>query len=753
MTRVFGSLACLCLCCWSASALAQQYAPVDAQSWHPDLLRHDASPVDLSFLNHKPAGLHGKLRAVADRLEFADGTPARFWGGNLAAYALFVTDAQIDVQAQRIAKLGFNLMRIHHHDSMGWVDPTVIDKSRADSRHLDLAAMDRIDYWIKALKENGVYVWLDLHVGRKFKSGDVDSEYGTIPGFAEIERADAEIKGFCYFNDPVRELMKEFNQKYLEHVNAYTQVAYKDEPAVMGLLITNENDLTHHFGNLMLADKNNPVHNAIFQARVNAFADDTGLSANQVGRTWEPGPSKIFLNDQEYQFNANLLQHLAGLGVTVPIATTNTWGNNPVFSLPALTQGGLIDAHAYGQPEALSTNPRTDYNYLNWIGAAQVAGKPLSVTEWNVPYPAIDRFTAPLYVASVAALQGWDAIMLYNYSQRSFESPSQATTWSTFPDAAITGVMPAAALLFRMGHVRQAEQTFCLQLNREQTYFTKIDPSSSAALRSLLEMHRLTVCLPNVPELSWDSATELPAGAVALTDPDRDFIPAGQDFVAADTGELRRDWVQGIQTIDTDLTQAAHGWLGGRPIELSNISITLDTAKAVLAFSSLDGLPLGTSGRVLITAVAQVAAVNNQTPFRSEPISGSLRYRGQAGLELVALGPDGSAGAALAMEYNDGTYTITLSSDLATHWLELRGEPGTIPDGGTDAGPDAGSDENPDADAGTDKLDGNTSSDANTEPSPRIVGRFGCSHHSPASSGQLLILLMAMWMFWYRSRN
>ena len=42
---------------------------------------------------------------------------------------------------------------------------------------------------------------------------------------------------------------------------------------------------------------------------------------------------------------------------------------------------------------------------------AQVADKPMAVTEWNVPYPAKDRFMAPLYAASIAALQGWDAML------------------------------------------------------------------------------------------------------------------------------------------------------------------------------------------------------------------------------------------------------------------------------------------------------------------------------------------------------
>ena len=116
-------------------SVEERYGPVDAALWNPDLLLWNASPVDLSHLNEKPAGARGFVRAVGDRLVFEDGSFARFWGGNLAAYALFRPKEQVEEQARRIAQLGFNLMRLHHHDSTRWVDPTVIDKNRDDSKN------------------------------------------------------------------------------------------------------------------------------------------------------------------------------------------------------------------------------------------------------------------------------------------------------------------------------------------------------------------------------------------------------------------------------------------------------------------------------------------------------------------------------------------------------------------------------------------------------------------------------------------
>ncbi|MHC4741506.1 MAG: cellulase family glycosylhydrolase, partial [Planctomycetota bacterium] len=297
-----------------AKTLSERYGPAETSKWHSGALLHDKSPVDLSFLNHRPAGRYGFVKALNDKLVFERGGEARFWGGNIAAYAIYVEKAQIEAQAERIARLGYNLMRFHHHDSTRWVGRTVIDKTRPDSQHFDAEVMDRLDYWIKCLKDRGVYVWLDLHVGRVFKAGDKIGE-----GFAEMDRRSegdgAEGKGYCYFNDRITQLMKQFNQKYLDHVNRYTGLAYKNDPAIMGLLITNENDITSHFGNLMLRDKNNPWHNRIFEVEAKDFAARYGLDPAKTMRTWEPGPGKLFLADKEYQWNARMLVDLTRIGV------------------------------------------------------------------------------------------------------------------------------------------------------------------------------------------------------------------------------------------------------------------------------------------------------------------------------------------------------------------------------------------------------------------------------------------------------
>src|SRR5207249_3729901 len=90
-----------------------------ARFWGTNLTAYTLK-VDLSFLNapEKPAGKRGFLKTQKDKLVFEDGAVARFWGTNLTAYTLFGTSKEgVKQQARRLSELGFNLVRLVHHDS------------------------------------------------------------------------------------------------------------------------------------------------------------------------------------------------------------------------------------------------------------------------------------------------------------------------------------------------------------------------------------------------------------------------------------------------------------------------------------------------------------------------------------------------------------------------------------------------------------------------------------------------------------
>jgi hypothetical protein len=654
-------------------SIDERYGAGDRASWYKEALAWDKWPVDVGFMNERPAGKHGRVKADGESLRFEDGTPIRFWGANLQAYALFKGKKEdVATQAKRIAALGYNLIRLHHHDS-DWVTPNVFEKSGGTTQKLDDEALDLLDWWVKCLKDEGIYVWLDLHVGRQFLKGD------GIDGFAELAKQQGSGKGFNYVNPRVEKLMQEFASKYVTRTNRYTGKTWADEPALAFVLVTNENDLTFHFANLLLPDKGNPVHRKLFEAQAREIAKRAGIAASVATKVWEPGPAKIVLNEIEHQYDARAIGRLRADGVKALVATTSFWGAQSLYSLPSLAGGDVIDVHSYGKAESLGTNPRYEANFVSWIGAAQIAGRPLSITEWNVEYPSRDRFIAPLYVAAVGSLQGWDAPMIYGYSQVPVEKPEKPDTYSTWNDPALTALMPAAALMFRQGHVKEAQKTYRLDLSRENLYFANTSPDTSVALRTLVERSKLTLGLPDVPELSWDDALSAKTpNATAFTDVTRDFIPQGQNFVESDTGELKRDWSLGIETIDTPMSQAAIGWIGRRQLALRDVTFDIATPKGAAVVTSLDGKPIAQSKKMLVTLVAQVATSHDDTlPFLSQPVEGAISIRAKTPLRLVPLSPREYPGGApdkakpISPARQGDAQVFTIPTGAATHWFLL----------------------------------------------------------------------------------
>nr|WP_246227951.1 cellulase family glycosylhydrolase [Roseobacter ponti] len=619
---------------------------------------------DLSFLNDGPAGMQGRVRAQGDGLVFADGTPARFWGTNLQAYALFHTGPRdIRAQAKRLASLGFNLVRIHHHDS-GWVRPNVFTDPDTQTRTLDRAALKKIDLWIAALRAEGIYIWLDLHVGRRFVKGD------GLDGFDEIadDEGRADIKGYNFVSETAQQRMLDFQKTYLDHVNHVTGISYRDDPAVIAVLITNENDLSHHFGNRLLGDKGVPFHSGIYMARARAFAQDHGLDKGSIWRSWEHGPSKIFLADLEHRFFGLMTDDLRDAGYDGMVVPTNFWGDMPLSGLPSLSTGSLIDVHSYADRDHLTRSPLEQEDMLSRIAAVQVPGLPLSVSEWNAgKFPRRDRAVLPLRMAATAAHQGWDAPMIYGYSQQPLGKSLQPDNWSVASDPAVIATLPVAALLFRQGHVRLAEKTYALRLSPEMLFGRKISPETSAAIRTIYEQSRLVTEIPAVAELPWLTPREAPSDAITIDDPDRSFLEPGATKVTADTGEFSRDFVAGHFRIETGQSKVIAGAIGGLDADLGSVSARLDQSAGVIAVQSLDGVPTERSGRLLITAIAGIRPVGDGKPaFRVEPLSGVLHITAPAGMTLRDL-----TGKAVPAGITADGYSVGLANLSGLTWTIL----------------------------------------------------------------------------------
>jgi len=642
--------------------------PLPGAAQTTDQLRMSASraPIDLSFLNEAPAGLHGPVQVDGPNLIFADGTPVRFWGANVQAYAIFSTEpAQICYHARRLAALGFNLVRLHHHDST-WVTPNIFGREASDTLSLDPMALDRIGRWVACLKAEGIYTWLDLHVGRHMGAAE------GIDYADEVTENGGSIKGFNFVNDSIRERMSEFQAAYLSYENPHTGLAFKDDPAIAAVMISNENDATYHFGNRLLPDKNVPLHNALYMERAAAFADAHNLDPNQVWRSWEYGPSKIFLNDLEREFFAPLTTEIKDLGFRGLITTSGIWGGMGAAGLPSLMVGDIIDVHSYGSAGLGSTDPDTNADMVSIIAGAQVAGMPLSISEWNIsPWPEPDRFLAPLRMGAAAAHQGWDAPIIYGYAQSGLGRDPVAYNWHIAEDPSLLGPLAVAALMYRRGDVSLADTTVAISPDAETLFSAHHHATTSPLIRDIAERSRLVTILPEIDELPWLSPT-LEEYDIAHTRYDADSGSLPGRVIFSDTDEIRRNPQAGLIWINTPQTLIVAGELGNEIQTVGDLRVDIDANLGGVAVQSLDGAALKDSGDLLITVMGPSTPIEeNRPPFLVDRITGTLTFA--AAPELQPVGDMLSDGTGRVSHRQAGnSHQITFDRAAAISWIRLK---------------------------------------------------------------------------------
>ena len=139
--------------------------------------------------------------------------------------------------AKRLAKTGINLVRFHQLDAE-WSTPNIFQftkgKRKGNTLDFDPESMKRLDYLIYCLKNEGIYIYMDMLTYRKFKSGD------GVEAADELEDA---ARPYCIFNRKLIELQKKYNYDLWNHINPYTGLAYKDDPAIVLTEIINEGDM------------------------------------------------------------------------------------------------------------------------------------------------------------------------------------------------------------------------------------------------------------------------------------------------------------------------------------------------------------------------------------------------------------------------------------------------------------------------------------------------------------------------------
>ena len=181
------------------------------------------SLLDFSDLLDAPAGKYGFLRAAGDHFEFEKrpGKPVRFWGVNNSGDANFMFHEESERLADDFASLGYNIIRFAGFDHL------LAGTDAASSLDFQTENLDRIDYLIAALKKRGIHITFELYQSRI----PYPDEIPGLPAALSWKNK-KNYKALLFLSEPVMRNLEQFAEKLLNHVNPYTGLAWKEEPAM-----------------------------------------------------------------------------------------------------------------------------------------------------------------------------------------------------------------------------------------------------------------------------------------------------------------------------------------------------------------------------------------------------------------------------------------------------------------------------------------------------------------------------------------
>ena len=649
-------------------------------------------PVDISsvFEDEKPAGKHGFLHVAGEEFRFADGTPARFWGVNLNGSACFPTREEAERTAQRLAQSGCNMVRFHQLDAE-WDTPNIYGltkgKRLTTTRKLDEAAMDRLDYLIHCLKEQGIYFYLDLLTYRHFKEED---------GVQDLHLLSDAAKPWCVVDQHLIDLQKEFCTQIWCHYNPYTGLAYKDDPAFVLTEAVNECTLFIDLIGPKWDGYECPYYMNQFRQRFRAYLEEKGIEYD-----WEHcdffAPDKPMIDfkiEISKDYYRQMYEHLRSIGVKIPITGTNL--THTAACIKSHEDMDFTDSHHYyydwkwGNQERICMNKactESPYIFAD-MAKMKTVGKPFFVSEWDVPWPNSFRAEGPIYYAAVGALQGWSGFTIHTYAYTSTLDrmdvlgkelsspvagmPHREGVFATWNDPAKFGLFYHAALITRRQDVSPANKKVAVQAK-------ELGKTVHTAFQGLLEQHVASTCFTD----------ELPQGYDQLVSEEEVYASPNPDLLVSDNGQLWRDLRRKIGAIDTPRTKVLYGFMGrlhsnlsvhkhrNGVVELDGLSVDCKTDFAVIAMSSLTDDPICDSRNILISAIGRARNTDAQfdgdkmlqvgnPPIQAEVIEAQIKLKTSRGdrLKVWGVNPEGFYAGKMHSVYEDGVLTFQIGDEM-----------------------------------------------------------------------------------------
>ncbi len=644
---------------------------VAGKEWIPLQLQLDIQPgsiLDFSHLSLQdaPAGKHGWLRANPDgTFGFADqpGKPQRFYGVNFCFSAHYIDHEQSDRLAERLARLGYNAVRIHHYEGE-------LTEGQADRTQLNPQKVDQLDYLFAALTKRGIYVTTDLFVSRPV---DIKS---LVPEF-EAGRREA-MNGFkvlAVINEKAYENWKAFSRNLLTHVNPYTQKAYKDDPGLAWLSLINEGNLGNY---LNLIRELPDFHQAWNQWLVKQYGPRAELSqawGQILSDNEDPAQGTVrlegdiysqdprtrdlirFLNQIELDFLQRATRFLREeIGTQALITNMNAWTNH-VVTQEVRAEMGYVDDHFYvDHPEFIerpwslpSRCPNTSPIAAGAGGGRQItftrlSDKPFSLSEYNYSAPGMYRGVGGILTGAMGAIQDWGVIWRFAYSHNrdNLFEPGRLDYFNMVSDPLGQAAERASICLFLRGDMSPAPHSLVVAMTPEDftrppariptlapnwhwaAWVTRVgtrlvpDPTQPLSDDIVLPLGwatpesaytRAKVAGAGDPyQLSGDKVMSLlrKQGIVAADNP----TDPAKNLFRSETGEITIDGPEDVMTLDTPRTAGGFAPAGKTITTRNGVDAAVRDVPTTVWVSALDNQPIATSRRMLVTHLTDLQNTN-----------------------------------------------------------------------------------------------------------------------------------------------
>jgi hypothetical protein len=624
------------------------------------------SLVDVSFLLDAPAGRDGFVRAEGGHLVKGDGTPIRLWGFDLTEWSPGSMEippkADAPIYAAALARFGVNYVRLHFLDLPS--PRGMIDGKRNDSQHFDPAQLDNEDFFISEMLKRGIFIDMNLNVGRQFRPGD--GVLSTRVG-----------KGPLLFDKRLIELEKDYAKQLLTHVNPYTHRAYVDEPGMAIVEMVNEDaiyvgwtsnnaynqELTDLYNDWLKANRT-PEQLAKLREMAGVGADQPmprlrGRGANTAPKEQYYAECEFF-TQLESGFFKDMQKYLTkDLGVKCPIIATSDHAHagSSYALLKDTSQLDVLDGHTYWQhPGERPKNAPMVNDPLNStvveLSRTAFVGKPFTCGEVNHPFPNQYACEGIPILAAYAGFQGWDGMVWYSFEQK--KDPNWQSYVGDPFDMSLDPVkmpqMAAGALMFVRGDLDAAKQTEERSYTRQQVWDSRF--------LARTERPYFTPGFPQLTPLLHGSRIKSLDGdpTVAVSE------DVSSPFIS-DTGQLA--WYTspaqtGLVTIDSPRSQGLIGFVKVNGKRVTNLAADVKNDFCAIVVNSLEDKPIASCGKMLLTACVRVENTDmkwdatrthtsrqGHSPSLIEPVTGQIIFRNLDSATAVSATPLDGSGKAL----------------------------------------------------------------------------------------------------------